>query len=420
MTDWMDLTNYAVVSASLIIAILGLIVNLSLTYMDRWSKHFFTILFSILTAYIASDFFSQISLSILGDRFALLSKAMIFSESLFSSLLMPLLTVYLLHLAEEPPKKAPYMYIVLALWICYFTLLIITQFTAFIYYVTPDNVYHRGAMYPMLLIPSVLLMLTNIVLLWQKKRKLTKKEVKALSVYLIIPLFCMLIQMAVYGLLMIVIGTSVASLFLFVSILKEQMELYISQKEEVSRHRAANMALQMRPHFIYNTMMSIYYLIKQDSNKAQQLTLDFTNYLRKNFTAITKESTIPFTEELDHTKAYLSIEQVRFEGILFTSFDTPHTMFRLPPLTLQPIVENAVKHGVSRELPPCTITVTTRQTETGSLIIIEDTGPGFDAGDNDGPHIALNNIRERLKLSCNGTLSIKPREGGGTVVTVEV
>ena len=90
----------------------------------------------------------------------------------------------------------------------------------------------------------------------------------------------------------------------------------------------------MRPHFIYNTMTSIYYLCEQDPKTAQQVTLDFTNYLRKNFSAIAKDGTIPFTEELEHTRAYLAVEQIRFEGEMFVEFDTPHTAFKLPPLTL--------------------------------------------------------------------------------------
>ncbi|MBR1770512.1 MAG: histidine kinase [Lachnospiraceae bacterium] len=92
------------------------------------------------------------------------------------------------------------------------------------------------------------------------------------------------------------------------------MEQYIAQRETIERQAASIRVLQMRPHFIYNTMMSIYYLCKQDADKAQAVILDFNSYLRRNFTAIAKEGTIPFSEELEHTRAYLAVEQVRFEG----------------------------------------------------------------------------------------------------------
>ena len=189
-------------------------------------------------------------------------------------------------------------------------------------------------------------------------------------------------------------------------------------QREIANQRAGILVLQMRPHFICNTMMSIYYLCDRDPQKAKQVTLDFTSYLRKNFAAIASEETIPFSSELEHTRAYLAVEQAQFEDTLFVSFDTPYTMFRVPPLMLQPIVENAVKHGMKSSNDPIHISVITRQTDKASEIIVEDDGPGFSPVDDNEPHIALNNIRQRLKLMCNGKLLITPREGGGTSVKV--
>ena len=159
-------------------------------------------------------------------------------------------------------------------------------------------------------------------------------------------------------------------------------------------------------------------MIEDDPVKAKEVTGNFTNYLRNNFTAIAQDKPIPFSKELEHTKAYLAVEQARFEEQIFFEFDTPVTNFRLPALTLQPIVENAVKHGRDPELDPLYISVLTDKTENGVEIRVIDTGPGFGEIDNDEPHIALNNIRERLEMMCNGTLTIAPREVGGTVVTV--
>ena len=183
------------------------------------------------------------------------------------------------------------------------------------------------------------------------------------------------------------------ALTMFALILTDNMKKYIQQRE-IANQRANVMILQMRPHFIYNTMMGIYYLCDQDCEKAKQVTLDFTTYLRKNFAALANEDTVPF--------------------------NTPHTLFRLPPLTLQPIVENSVKHGMAASNDPIHITVVTRQTDTASEIIVEDDGPGFKPADDNEPHIALKNIRERLELMCKGTLEISPREGGGTSVKVTI
>ena len=178
------------------------------------------------------------------------------------------------------------------------------------------------------------------------------------------------------------------------------------------------MVLQMRPHFIYNTLMSIYSLCNQDPQKARQVTLDFTNYLRKNFNAVASDRPVPFSAELEHTRAYLAVEQAQHEEMLVVEFDTPFTNFRLPPLTLQPIAENAVKHGMDPYAGPLHVLIRTRKTSTGSEITVEDDGIGFDPAEKLQSPTTLANIRQRLEMMCGGTLEIAARETGGTRVTI--
>ena len=180
------------------------------------------------------------------------------------------------------------------------------------------------------------------------------------------------------------------------------------------------MVLQMRPHFIHNTLMSIYYLCQQDPAEAQRVTLNFNTYLEKNLTALASDETIPFSEELEHTRAYLNVEQALYDENLFVDYDMPHTHFRVPPLTLQPIVENAVRHGLDPDSDPLRISIQARKTDSGSEIIVSDNGPGFEPADDDKTHIALKNIRQRLEMMCRGKMTITPREGGGTVVRLTI
>ena len=410
----LDLANFAIVVGGFGIAVQGLLLAIFLRQTDRESRGFFLLLFLLLLGYTGSAVICEIASTVL------LSQVSLFTNSLFSSLLIPPFTLYLLRCMGKSWKRSPLFYAVIALWTVYFALLAVTQFTTWIYYYTPDNVYHRGPWYPLLLIPPVLLMAVNLIGVYHDRAALTHRQRLAFSLYFAIPLVCMVIQMISYGLRLILLGTSVAVLFMFVFLLIDQVERTIRQSEENARQRSSIAVLQMRPHFICNTMMSIYYLIAQDAEKAQQVTLDFTTYLRNNFTALAKEDTIPFTEELEHTRAYLAVEKVRHEDKLFVELDTPCTMFRVPPLTLQPIVENAVLHGVSPDLAPLYLTVLTRETESGSEIIVEDTGPGFAPADDGEPHTALKNIRERLEMMCGGTLEITQREAGGTRVTIRV
>ena len=192
------------------------------------------------------------------------------------------------------------------------------------------------------------------------------------------------------------------------------------QQLEIAHQRASVMVLQMRPHFIYNTMTSIYCLCGQDPQLARQVVMDFATYLRKNFTAIASAAPIPFASELEHARAYLSVEQALYEDSLSVEYDTPHTFFRVPALTLQPIVENAVKHGRNAYAGPFHISVRTRKTDSGSEIVVADDGRGFTPPDDEEPHIAIKNIRQRLEIMCGGSLTIAPNEGGGTVVTVMI
>ena len=212
-------------------------------------------------------------------------------------------------------------------------------------------------------------------------------------------------------------------MIMFGLILTDNMEQYARQQQEIARQRASVMVLQMRPHFSFNTMMGIYYLCDQDPQKAKKVTLDFTSYLRKNFSALASEETIPFSDELEHTRAYLAVEQAQFEDALFVDFNTTYRAFSMPPLTLQPIVENAVKHGMRSSNEPIHITIVTRQTDKYVEIIVEDDGVGFDTVDNtddNDPHIALNNIRDRLKMMCKGELTVTPRDSGGTSVKITI
>ena len=388
--------------------------------MDRWSRRFFGIMFAVLLFYVASNYATILSRMQGGPSLPLSPKLALFFESLISGVLLPLLTVYLLHCTGEELRKSRLFFLICALFAVYTALLCVTQFTTFIYYYTPDWVYHRGPWYPLLLAPPILSMLTLFIAVLRRRGRLTRRQFDAFLVYIVMPLLGMLIQLAFYGLYAIVLFTAIAAMFLYVSILTEQVEHTVRQQGELARQRSSIMVLQMRPHFIYNTLLSIYYLCKQDPEKAQQVILDFSSYLRQNFTAIVKEDMILFTEELEHTRAYLAVERARYEKKLFVRFDTPHTRFRLPPLTLQPIVENAVKHGLDPSRGPLFITIRTRETESGSEITVGDTGPGYTPADDDEPHIALANIRERLALMCGGELTIRSGENGGTVVTITV
>ncbi len=409
MTDSFFLANFAILVCGIVVAIFGLMTTLLINPSNKMDRIYFSSFFILLGLSTASQLICELS------NVAFISQITMFISSLFSSMVIPPLTLYMLRWAGKTWRRSLLFSVVSILWITYFILLIVAQFTKFIYYFTPDSAYHRGPLYPILLVPIVLFMLINLIGLYRYRSALTFRQRISFLSYLVIPLICMLIQMLFYGLLLIAFGSTVAVLFMLVCFLVDQSEKSVRQAEENARQQASINVLQMRPHFICNTMMSIYYIISQDAEKAQQVTLDFTTYLRNNFTAIAKPDTIPFKEELEHTRAFLAVEMVRHEDKLFVDFDAPHTEFQLPPLTLQPIVENAVVHGVSPELEALRITIKTKKTDNGSELTIKDNGEGFSDISDDIPHTALKNIRQRLQAQCGGTLKIESSPDGTTV-----
>ena len=295
---------------------------------------------------------------------------------------------------------------------------LISLFTGWMVQIDENGYYTHGPLYwiYMMIYSAIAVIVVIQYLLFGKNFK--RRNLFSIIGILALAAFCITLQEISSGAVRTsYLGVVIGSTLLFIHYSEFRQ---LTSDEEIASQHADILLLQMRPHFLYNTMSSIYYLCDTDPQKAKQVTMDFTTYLRKNLNAISKTKTVLFKEELEHTKAYLAVELVRFEGQLFVEFDIPHTAFRLPPLTLQPIVENAVKHGVDPELDPLYVSVITRKTKNGSEITVEDTGPGFGANDNNEPHIALANITERLGMMCKGTLTISERENGGTKVTVYI
>ena len=432
MNGWIDALNYSITGAALLLSVMGLWFTVVIPSIDRWSRHFFASYFII---FLLCDLFGIVETAFQYYRVpGAVFHFWLALENLLFSLPLPMLTVYLLHCCGENPRSSKLLPAVLGLWAVYFILVALAAFIEGFYYVTPENRYYRSSLYPLFLAPLLAILMLNIAGSVRRRTKMSRKVflsfvivqtpmAAALIVYLFVDFF------SLPGISYVLSALAMYSFILSDQIeqdrrrqlenIQQQREI-VRQQREIAHERASVMVLQMRPHFIYNTLMSIYSLCRLDPQKARQITLDFTNYLRRNFNAVASSSAIPFSKELEHTRAYLAVEQAQYDDMLAVDWDTPFIRFRLPPLTLQPIVENAVKHGMHPSSGPLRISVRTRRTDSGAEIIVEDDGSGFDPSDENRPHTTLNNIRQRLELMCGGSMTITPGEGGGTVVTVTI
>ena len=193
-------------------------------------------------------------------------------------------------------------------------------------------------------------------------------------------------------------------------------------EKELEDSRIAIMLSQIKPHFLYNVLNTIYHLYRKEPETAQEAVSSFADYLRCNMLSIEKNEPIPFTEEYRHIQTYLSLEQIRFRGKLDVIYDVEVTDFKVPPLTVEPLVENAVKHGVTKKRGGGIVTISTGRSAGCVQITVSDTGVGFDP-DNymaDGkPHVGIRNVSDRLRSMVGGTLSITSSENG-TVAVVTI
>ncbi len=204
--------------------------------------------------------------------------------------------------------------------------------------------------------------------------------------------------------------------------MKQRKELREKEKE-VMDSRMELMMSQIRPHFMYNTLGTIYTLCLEDSKKAADVVYDFSQYLRGNFKELERKSLIPLTKEIQHVRHYTNIEQIRFEDIEII-FDLQCTDFMLPALTIQPLVENSIKHGLMGLEEGGYVKISTYETEEDYCVCVEDNGIGFDESllleNNSNKHLGILNIKGRIEVMCNGRLTIETENGIGTKAIIHL
>ena len=192
-------------------------------------------------------------------------------------------------------------------------------------------------------------------------------------------------------------------------------------RAQLQENRIAIMISQIQPHFIYNTLGTIQHLCKEDPDQAARLVQNFSIYLRGNFSELDNTVPISFTKELEHIRCYTEIELIRFPDMT-VRYDIQTAEFLLPALTVQPLVENAIKHGLMGLEEGGTVTISAYEEQTDYCICVSDDGVGFDVSGltDTKKHIGIRNVRERLLAMCGGSLTIESQPGKGTRVLIRI
>ena len=194
----------------------------------------------------------------------------------------------------------------------------------------------------------------------------------------------------------------------------------IKHEREMQAKTTALMLSQIQPHFIYNTLATIQVLCEIDPEKAAKTIDSFSKYLRMNTDALSKTEPVSILEELKHAMVYSDIEMIRFDNINVT-FDIKDKDFKLPVLTLEPILENAIKYGV-RFREHGLVEVSTYKEDNMHVLVVKDNGVGFslDKINDEKNHVGINNVKTRIENMINGTFEINSVVGEGTIVTIKV
>ena len=156
--------------------------------------------------------------------------------------------------------------------------------------------------------------------------------------------------------------------------------------------------------------------------EAQKALDNFTEYLRHNLSSLTQTNLIPFEDELKHIQTYVELEKLRFNDRLNVFYDIKCTDFFVPPLSVQPLVENAVKHGILKKTDGGTLSFKVYEADDAYVVEIKDDGVGFDSNNlsyDQNKHFGINNIKHRLTSMCDGELTIESQPNKGTFVVVK-
>ncbi len=297
---------------------------------------------------------------------------------------------------------------------------LISPFTGAIYYVT-DNGYQRGPLFLISQIIPLFCYLLFATLIFAYRKKLKRREIIFFILYIFVPLSAGTVQMLFRGIAIVNMGVSLALLFILVNIQFEHEIAMKEQEKKLAEQHVDIMLSQIQPHFLYNSLGTIYHLCETSPETARKAIKKFSEFLRGNMDSLKNREPIAFRSELNHVTNYLYLEQQRFGDKLQIIYQINTENFMIPPLTLQPLVENAVQHGVLNRKNGGTIIIRSEETDEYAVVTVADNGVGIEKAMEhptlgDHAHIGISNVRSRLEEMVDGSLEIESGDCGTTAV----
>lgn len=317
----------------------------------------------------------------------------------------------------------------MAVSIIYAIFWMVSDFNGAIYVQDAENIF-RGTLYYVGQLGGYITGILSIILLLVHWKAYVRNERIGFLIFIFIPLIGSIFRGLLPGLIAMPVLVTI-SVFIIQCFVQFNREMVIErQKAEIAGMRADILMSRMKPHFIYNVLNTIYALCDISADRAKEAISMFSKYLRKSMVDIDSNTLISFENEMEHVENYLNIEKLRFGKKLTVEYDIKESDFLIPPLSVQTVVENAVRHGIEKKPGGGTVTISTEADEDAYLVTVTDTGVGFDtseislehmSSEKDGrKHVGLFSSAYRLEHQCNAVYDIKSAPGLGTTVTIRI
>ncbi|MBO4539648.1 MAG: histidine kinase [Clostridia bacterium] len=199
-----------------------------------------------------------------------------------------------------------------------------------------------------------------------------------------------------------------------------QKFVYEYQNDFMSEQRIRVIRSQIQPHFIYNTLSSIRN-IEGNPEETKRAITEFAGFIRGNLAALDGKDLIPFKTEMEYIKDYIALQQRRFPDKISVIYEIEDEDFSIPPLTVQILVENAIKHGLAVRYENGTITIKSYCEKKYHVVKVIDDGVGFDPEMlKTSDRVGLRAVKNRLDFYQSGILEIESEPGKGTCVTIKI
>ena len=305
---------------------------------------------------------------------------------------------------------------------CYLVLVFLSMFNGMLFQVDAHGNLTDGPYYWIAWLIDPMILLIEILVVVHYRKNLSRFGTIVMLNFGLVSLLTTGLQSIWYPVPEL-LACTLALLLMFMLFYWEMAKNLVENERELMQSQMSLAISQIQPHFLYNTLSTIAELCRKDSAMAEEVTNRFALYLRGNLEHMGDSFPVEFSKELKHVQTYLWIEKIRFQEELQVVYDIQTEDFIIPALTVQPLVENAVKHGMMGSENVCTITIRTKCVERGYQVIIEDDGCGFDPEEvkNDGrKHIGIESVRNRLRFMVGGILTVRSVIGKGTTVIIEI